>query len=203
MGRYGNGAAYMRDLKTLCVFCGASSPTNEQYVQAMHALGDQMLSRGLGLVYGGGRVGLMGVVAEKVLFGGGTVLGVIPHQLQRREVAHLGVTELVVVDSMHERKAIMYERSDAFIVMPGGFGTLDEAMEILTWKQLGIHDKPIVFVNVAGYYAGLKTFFERAIAEGLLKAEYAPLYHFVDDVPGLFSYLEAYEPHMKGIASWA
>jgi uncharacterized protein (TIGR00730 family) len=169
----------------------------------MHALGDEMLARKLGLVYGGGRVGLMGVVAEKVLFGGGEVVGVIPHQLQRREVAHLGVTELLVVGSMHERKAIMYERSDAFVVMPGGFGTLDEAMEILTWKQLGIHDKPVVFVNVGGYYDGLAVFFERAIADGLLKSVYAPLYKFVDSVPALFTYLDGYEPSSSGIAPWA
>lgn len=193
----------MRDLRTICVFCGASSPADPVYLGAMHALGDEMLRRGLGLVYGGGRVGLMGVVAERVLFGGGPVIGVIPHQLQRREVAHLGVTELIVVDTMHERKAIMYDRSDAFVVMPGGFGTLDEAMEILTWKQLGIHDKPIVFVNVAGYFDGLAMFFDRAIRDGLLKAEYAPLYHFVADVPSLFAYLEGYEPHRQGITPWA
>jgi uncharacterized protein (TIGR00730 family) len=193
----------MRQLRNLCVFCGASSPSDERYAREMHALGDEMLARKIGLVYGGGRVGLMGVVAEKVLFGGGFVLGVIPHQLQRREVAHLGVSELIVVDSMHERKAIMYDRSDAFIVMPGGFGTLDEAMEILTWKQLGIHDKPIVFVNVAGYYDGLEAFFRRAIVDGLLKAEYAPLYHFVDGVAGLFAYLDGYEPAKTGIMPWA
>ncbi len=193
----------MRDLKTLCVFCGASSPTNALYTQAMHALAEEMLRRTIGLVYGGGRVGLMGVVAEQVLFGGGHVLGVIPHQLQRREVAHLGVSELIVVDTMHERKAIMYERADAFIIMPGGFGTLDEAMEILTWKQLGIHDKPIVFVNVAGYYDGIKAFFHRAVEEGLLKAEYFPLFHFVDDVAGLFTYLDGYEPSQKSITPWA
>ena len=193
----------MRELRTLCVFCGASSPSDERYVQAMHALGDEMLGRKLGLVYGGGRVGLMGVVAEKVLFGGGFVLGVIPHQLQRREVAHLGVTELILVDTMHERKAIMYERSDAFVIMPGGFGTLDEAMEILTWKQLGIHDKPIVFVNVNGYYDGIQAFFQRAVEDGLLKAIYFPLFHFVPDVASLFSYLEAYEPSKQGISPWA
>lgn len=193
----------MRQLRSICVFCGASDPSDAQYRAQMHLLGDEMLARALALVYGGGRVGLMGVVAEKVLFGGGTVVGVIPHQLQRREVAHLGVSELILVDSMHERKAIMYERSDAFVVMPGGFGTLDEAMEILTWKQLGIHDKPVVFVNVAGYYDGLAAFFERAIADGLLKAAYAPLYKFVDSVPALFAYLDDYEPHGEGIAPWA
>lgn len=193
----------MPDLKTLCVFCGASSPSDERYKLAMHELADEMLRRGLGLAYGGGRVGLMGVVAERVLFGGGHVLGVIPTQLQRREVAHLGVSELIVVETMHERKAIMYDRSDAFIIMPGGFGTLDEAMEILTWKQLGIHDKPIVFVNVAGYYDGIRTFFQRAVEEGLLKAEYFPLFHFVASVPELFTYLDGYVPHREGIAPWA
>lgn len=193
----------MRELRSICVFCGASDPSDPQYRVQMHALADEMVARKLGLVYGGGRVGLMGVVAEKVMAGGGHVVGVIPHQLQRREVAHLGVSELIVVDSMHARKAIMYERSDVFVVMPGGFGTLDEAMEILTWKQLGIHDKPVVFVNVGGYYDGLQAFFERAIQDGLLKAVYAPLYKFVDSIPALFAYLDGYEPTQDGIAPWA
>jgi uncharacterized protein (TIGR00730 family) len=104
---------------------------------------------------------------------------------------------------MHERKAIMYERSDAFVVMPGGFGTLDEAMEILTWKQLGIHDKPIVFVSIDGYYAPLEAFFDRAIKDGLLKDVYAKLYRFVPSLDELWAYLDQYEPHKEGIAPWA
>jgi hypothetical protein len=192
----------MRILRTICVFCGAATPHDPRYARAMMALGDEMLRRRIGLVYGGGRVGLMGIVAERVLKGGGHVTGVIPHQLQRREVANIDVKDLVVVDSMHARKAIMYERSDAFVVMPGGFGTLDEAMEILTWKQLGIHDKPIVFVSIDGYYAPLEAFFERAVKEGLLKDVYAKLYHFVPTLDELWAYLDRYEPHKEGIAPW-
>lgn len=193
----------MDNYQYLCIFCGASTPKRANYISAMEALTDEMVKRDLGLVYGGGRVGLMGVAAQRVMNGGGRVIGVIPHQLQRREVAFDGVTELHVVDTMHERKAIMYEKSDAFLIFPGGFGTLDEAMEILTWKQLGIHDKPVIFVNIEGYYDGLRVFFERSIEDGLLKSEYVPLYHFVDSVEGVFAYLDSYTPNHPGIMKWA
>ncbi|MEB3197970.1 MAG: TIGR00730 family Rossman fold protein [Candidatus Sericytochromatia bacterium] len=193
----------MRKLKHLCVFCGASTPSHAAHAQAILELGNTMLSRRIGLVYGGGRVGLMGIVAERVMAGGGTVLGVIPHQLQRRELANLDVTELKLVDTMHERKTIMYERSDGFVVMPGGFGTLDEAMEILTWKQLGIHDKPIVFVSIGGYFDGLAALFERSIQDGLLKPEYRQLFAIVPSIGALFEYLDSYEPKMEGISPWA
>lgn len=193
----------MPQIQSLCVFCGASTPKNPLYEQAMFDLAAGMAKRGIDLVYGGGRVGLMGAVAEGVINGGGKVIGVIPHQLERREVAHLGVAELVVVDTMHERKAIMYDRSDAFACLPGGFGTMDEVMEILTWKQLGIHAKPVVFVNVNGYYDHMRGMFDRMIEDGLLKSDYVPLYHFVDDVEGLFAYLEGYTPHEAGIMRWA
>ena len=193
----------MSNIHSVCVFCGASTPKKPVYEAAMRQLGDSLVANDMALVYGGGRVGLMGAVAEQVLTQGGRVIGVIPHQLERREVAHLGLTELVVVDSMHERKRIMYDRSDAFACLPGGFGTMDEVMEILTWKQLGIHDKPIVFVNVDGYYEHLRLMLERMTEDGLLKTEYVPLYHFVDDVEGLFAYLQKYTPHKAGIMPWA
>jgi uncharacterized protein (TIGR00730 family) len=193
----------MSNIHSVCVFCGASTPKKPIYEAAMRQLGDSLVANDMALVYGGGRVGLMGAVAEQVLEKGGRVIGVIPHQLERREVAHLGLTELVVVDSMHERKRIMYDRSDAFACLPGGFGTMDEVMEILTWKQLGIHDKPIVFVNVDGYYEHLRLMLERMTEDGLLKAEYVPLYHFVDDVDELFAYLQDYAPHKAGIMPWA
>lgn len=193
----------MSNIHSVCVFCGASTPKKPIYEAAMRQLGDELVANEMALVYGGGRVGLMGAVAEQVLTQGGRVIGVIPHQLERREVAHLGLTELVVVDSMHERKRIMYDRSDAFACLPGGFGTMDEVMEILTWKQLGIHDKPIVFVNVDGYYEHLRLMLERMTEDGLLKAEYVPLYHFVNDVDELFAYLKAYTPHKAGIMPWA
>lgn len=193
----------MRQLKRLCVFCGASTPSQSLHAAAAMELANMMLARKIGLVYGGGRVGLMGILAERMMGGGGTVVGVIPHQLQRREVANMDVSELILVDTMHERKALMYERSDGFVILPGGFGTLDEAMEILTWKQLGMHDKPIIFVNASGYYDGLQSLFERAIQDGLLKPEYKPLYAFVPTVPALFEYLDRYEPTYQGITPWA
>lgn len=193
----------MPNIHNVCVFCGASTPQRELFDKAMVELADGLVERQMGLVYGGGRVGLMGTVANRVMEQGGRVIGVIPHQLQRREVAYHGLTELHVVDSMHERKRLMYDKSDAFACLPGGFGTMDEVMEILTWKQLGIHDKPIVFVNVDGYYEHMRGLFDRMIDEGLLKSEYVPLYHFVDDIPALFEYLEAYTPHKAGIMPWA
>jgi uncharacterized protein (TIGR00730 family) len=193
----------MLNIPSVCVFCGASTPKRGHFQDAMHELADGLVARDWALVYGGGKVGLMGTVSERVMAKGGRVIGVIPHQLQRREVAHLGLTELHVVDTMHERKQIMYEKSGAFACLPGGFGTMDEVMEILTWKQLGIHDKPVVFVNVDGFYDAIRVQFDRMIEEGLLKSEYVPLYHFVDDVESLFAYLEGYTPHKAGIMPWA
>lgn len=193
----------MTTIRNVCVFCGASQPLEAHYGAAMEAFADTLAQREIGLVYGGGSVGLMGQIADRMLARGGRVLGVIPHQLQRRELAHQSVTELVLVETMHERKAIMYDRSDAFVIFPGGFGTLDEAMEILTWKQLGIHDKPIVFANLHGYFDGLGQLFERAAKDGLLQTKYLPLYHFAPDVAGIFAYLESYAPGYDGIRSWA
>lgn len=193
----------MRTLNHICVFCGASTPNVDVYQREIEHLADEMVSRDIGLVYGGGSVGLMGAVADRVLLGGGRVIGVIPHQMQARELAHHGLTELLMVDSMHERKRLMYDRSDAFVVFPGGFGTLDEAMEILTWKQLAIHDKPVVFVNINGYFDHLRAWVDRSIQDGLVQARYIPLFHFVDDVPALFEYLSGYEPHQLGLKPWA
>jgi len=134
-----------------------------------------LAGRGLGLVYGGGNVGLMGVLADSMLHAGGEVIGVIPQSLVAREVAHRGVTELRIVDSMHQRKALMNELSDAFIALPGGFGTLDEFFEILTWSQLGIHAKPSGLLNVAGYYDSLLAMLDHAVAEGLLRPAHREL----------------------------
>ena len=189
-------------MQRICVFCGSSPGGDSRYAELARGLGGILARRGLGLVYGGGNVGLMGVVAQRVLDGGGRVIGVIPYQLQAKELAHQGCTELVLVPGMHQRKQIMYDRADAFIVFPGGFGTLDEAMEILTWKQLGIHAKPVVFANIEGYFDGILGFVGRAIADGLLKPAYAPLAHFAADVPGLFAYLDDYTPRHGGVATW-
>jgi hypothetical protein len=187
----------------ICIFCGASDPSRPALRQAMEELADGMLQRGWGLVYGGGRVGLMGVAADRIMTGGGRVLGVIPRQLSSRELAHGGLTELIEVDSMHARKAIMYESSDAFVAMPGGFGTLDEIMEILTWKQLGIHQKPVVFANIEGYYDAMSQFFQRAQADGLLKPEYVALCHFASDVASTLAYLDGHPPTGGRSMTWA
>lgn len=159
-------------MKRITVFCGSSSGTNPEYLRAAKSLGALFVERGIGLVYGGGNVGLMGAIADAVLAKGGEVIGVIPGGLVAREVAHRGVTELRVVETMHERKSIMSELADGFIAMPGGFGTLEEIAEVLTWGQLGMHKKPCAFLNVAGYYDALLAFFDRAVKDGLLRREH-------------------------------
>lgn len=151
-------------MKSVAVFCGASMGSSDEIKETAHLMGETIAKAGMGLVYGGGNVGLMGIVADGALSAGGTVLGVIPRFMQEREVAHTGLTELIVVETMHERKAIMAARSDGFIAMPGGYGTLDELCEILTWYQIGLHKKPIGILNTLGYFDSLLTFFDDAVA---------------------------------------
>ncbi len=157
--------------RNLCVFCASNMGTREEYRVAAEELGKALVEAGYGLVYGGATVGLMGAVADAVIHAGGEVIGVIPQVLMKQEVAHTGLTELHVVGSMHERKALMASRSDAFVALPGGFGTLEEFCEVLTWLQLRIHNKPCLLLNVCGYYDGLLTFLDHAVAEGTLKAK--------------------------------
>ncbi len=164
-------------MASLCVFCGSSSGRDPAFRSAADELGQQLAARGHELVYGGGDVGLMGVVADAVLRGGGTVIGVITEQLVGVEVAHLGVTELEITGSMHERKARMAELSDGVIVLPGGFGTLDESFELLTWNQLGLIAKPIVFLDVAEFYAPLFDFIRGAVEAGFVREQHAGLAH--------------------------
>jgi uncharacterized protein (TIGR00730 family) len=153
----------------ICVFCGAN-PGNDPAIQRTAVdLGVAIASGGHSLVYGGGRVGLMGIVADAVLGGGGKVIGFIPEALAAREVAHTGLTELVVTDTMHTRKQAMCDRSDGVITLPGGYGTLDEVMEILTWNQIGTIRKPVAFLDVNGYYERLFQFFDEAVVAGLIK----------------------------------
>lgn len=154
--------------RRVCVFCGSSSGLGKVYAEAARATGLALARRGLGLVYGGGRVGLMGHLAGSALEAGGEVVGVIPKDLFERELGHTGVTELRVVRSMHERKALMADLSQAFLALPGGFGTLDEFCEVLTWAQLGIHRKPCALLNVRGYFDPLLDLFDRAVREGFL-----------------------------------
>ena len=155
-------------MRRICVFCGAAAGNDSRYAAAADELGRSLASRSIELVTGGGKVGLMGVVADATLAAGGRVIGVIPRFLEEREVAHRGLTELHVVESLHERKALMHELSDGFIVLPGGFGTLDELMESITWAQLGLHAKPIGIVNVAGYFDELLAFLEGAARAGFI-----------------------------------
>ena len=159
-------------MKSVCVFCGSSSGRGDRYVAGARALGSELAKRGIKLVYGGGRVGLMGEVADAALAAGGHVTGVIPAALVAREVGHNALSEQHVVNSMHERKALMAELSEGFIAMPGGYGTLDETFEILTWAQLGMHKHPVGMLNVDGYFDKLLGFVDHAIGEGFVRPEY-------------------------------
>ena len=156
---------------------GSSMGTNPAFADATVALGGELVARDFGLVYGGGAVGLMGLLADTVLNGGGIVTGVIPANLFSKEVAHRGNTELIETDGMHERKALMYERSDAFIGLPGGMGTLDELAEIATWRQIGLHDKPVGLLNVDGYFDALIAWFDRATTDGMIRDAHLSLIH--------------------------
>lgn len=158
-------------MKMICVFCGSKTGKNPAFTEAAKEFGKLLVANGIGLVYGGGDVGLMGVIADEMLAAGGSVIGVIPHGLVVREVAHKGLTEQIIVSSMHERKAKMAELADAFVALPGGMGTFDELCEILTWGQLGIHSKPCGILNVSGYFAPMLAMFNHAVAEGFLKTE--------------------------------
>jgi uncharacterized protein (TIGR00730 family) len=157
---------------SFCVFCGSNEGRNPAFASAARELGRAMAERNITLVYGGGNIGLMGILADTVLTAGGRVVGVIPGFLAEREVAHAGLTDMIVVDSMHERKARMAELSDAFIALPGGLGTLEELFEVWTWRQLGLHAKPCGLLNVSGFFDGLTTFLQHAVDERMLKAEH-------------------------------
>jgi uncharacterized protein (TIGR00730 family) len=157
-------------MKRLCVYCGSAMGLRGEYRAAAESFGRLLVEEKIGLVYGGGNVGLMGVLADAVMAGGGEVMGVIPQALVDKEVAHFEVTRLHVVKTMHERKAMMAELADGFVALPGGYGTLEELFEILTWAQLGFHPKPVGLLNVAGYYDPLLGFLDRMVDEGFLKA---------------------------------
>lgn len=181
-------------LRSVCVFCGSSRGEGERWAEVAGALGGLLAARGIDLVYGGGRVGLMGEVADAALAGGGRVVGVIPAGLFTREVAHRGVTELHEVGSMHERKALMYDRSDAFIALPGGFGTLDELAEVVTWTQLGLHGKPTVLLDVDGFWDPFVALLDGMAASGFLKPENRALLHVRDTPEGALAHLAEAQP---------
>lgn len=167
---------------SVCVYCGSSSGVDPRFAAAAVDLGRELAGRDVGLVYGGGRIGLMGLVADSVLDHAGRVHGVIPEHLVRAETAHVGLDRLDVVSSMHERKARMDELSAGFVVMPGGFGTLDEVFEILTWNQLGLIAKPVVFLNVADYFSPLAVMIDHMIEAGFVRETFRPLVNLTDDV---------------------
>jgi uncharacterized protein (TIGR00730 family) len=158
-------------MRRVCVFCGSSCGSYPEYRKAAEELARELVRRGIGLVYGGGNVGLMGTLADAVLKAGGEAIGVIPRNLMAKDVGHKGLTKLHVVGSMHERKALMADLSDAFVVMPGGFGTMEEFCEVLTWSQLGLHAKPCGILNVLGYYLPLLAMFDHAVEQGFLRPE--------------------------------
>jgi uncharacterized protein (TIGR00730 family) len=181
-------------MNRVCVFCGSSKGYQPIYAQSARALGTLLAGKGIGLVYGGGNVGLMGIVADAVMEGGGEAIGVIPEALVQRELAHRAITELIVVRSMHERKAKMAELSDAFIAMPGGYGTFEEFCEIITWAQLGLHRKPCAILNVEGYYDPLLALFDRAVSEGFVHPSNRKLVLQGTEPNGLLNLLAAYKP---------
>lgn len=181
-------------MKTLCVYCGSNAGNNLVYAEQARVLGRTMAEQGLVLVYGGGNVGLMGIVADAVLGHGGEVIGVIPQQLVDWEVAHRGVTRLEVVDSMHTRKQRMFELSDGFIALPGGFGTLDEMFEMLTWRQLGLGKKPCAFLDVQGFWQPLMTMLDTMVRERFLHADQRTDMWDGDDIDAMLAWMRAYVP---------
>jgi uncharacterized protein (TIGR00730 family) len=181
-------------MRRICVFCGSSPGSRPEYRAAAEELGTELARRNIGLVYGGGNVGLMGVLADAVLRAGGEAVGVIPEHLMAREIGHNGLTKLHVVHSMHERKALMADLSDAFVALPGGFGTLEEFCEMVTWTQLGLHAKPCGVLNVLGYYSPLLSMFDHAVQERFLKIENRGLVLARNSVAELLGALEEWRP---------
>jgi uncharacterized protein (TIGR00730 family) len=181
-------------MNRICIFCGSSTGVRSEYADAAKAMGQALLRRRIGLVYGGGCVGLMGTVADAVMGGGGEVIGVIPEALVTRELAHDDITQLIIVHSMHDRKAKMAELADAFIALPGGYGTFEEFCEILTWAQLGMHRKPCGILNVNNYYEPLMRLFDNAVAEGFLRPANRRLVIEETDPSRLLDVLETYTP---------
>jgi uncharacterized protein (TIGR00730 family) len=181
-------------MQRVCVFCGSATGASPAYAEAARDLGAALARRGLGLVYGGGSIGLMGVLADAVLAAGGAVVGVIPRGLYSAEIAHAGLSELRVVSSMHERKAVMASLAGGFIALPGGLGTFEEVLEMLTWLQLGIHRKPVALLDVEGYWRGLRTLLDDAVTAGFVEPARAEMLLVEPDVDGMLDQLLAWTP---------
>ncbi len=181
----------MARIRSLCVYCAASNRVAPEHLEIAEDLGREAARRGIEIVFGAGGVGLMGRLAEGALAEGGYVIGVIPEHLEKRELGHKGISEYIIVPSMHERKRTMFERSDAFCVLPGGIGTLEEAFETIAWRQLGMHDKPIVFLNNRGFWEPLIALFGHLVHEGFLHQDPDKLFLSADSVENVFATLEA------------
>src|SRR5438045_2222524 len=191
----------IKTMRRICVFSGSSTGIREEYQQVARALARELVVRGLGLVYGGGGVGLMGLVADAVLAGGGDVIGVLPRSLFRRERVHAHLTELHEVSSMHERKALMADLADGFIALPGGFGTFEELFEILTWAQLGLHNKPIGLLDVAGYFTPLLALITHASTEGFIPPRYTGIILHESTPSALLDRFASYAP-LTDVDKW-
>jgi len=185
---------------SICIFCGSSAGKNSSYQSAAVNLGQLLVEKNLRLIYGGGNIGLMGEIAQTVINGGGQAIGVIPQFLVDKELVYHDLTEIRVVDSMHERKAAMAGLADAFIAMPGGFGTLEETVEVLTWTQLGLHRKPIGLLNIDGYYDSLNDFFNHMVKEGFLLQEYKDMLLIEEDPAALLESLTTFE--LPNVDKW-
>lgn len=180
----------MKEKKSICVFCGSSGKVDDAYRQAASQLGTLVGAKGFDLVYGGGHVGLMGLVADAALASGSSVLGVIPKFLQDYEIGHDGLDELIVTDNMHDRKRLMYERSDAFVILPGGLGTLDETFEVLTWTQLGLSAKPVVLANINGFWNPLLALVDHLVSSGFAREENRSILQVADNMEEIFQMIE-------------
>ena len=191
------------DLKSVCVYCGSSATPDRTVETEIRAFGRGLAERGVALVYGGSSRGLMGAIADEVLAAGGKVVGVMPKALEAREAAHRGLTDLQIVSTMHEREQRMFDLSDAFVAFPGGFGTMEEIIEMLTWKQMGIHGKPIVFANIGGYFAPLLEQFDTAIRSRYARAEDRILFAVAESAKAIFTLLEGAPVMSRKAGDWA
>jgi uncharacterized protein (TIGR00730 family) len=184
----------VRELSSICVFCGSNAGADPAYLDSARTVGRELAQRGIRIVYGGGKVGMMGAVADAARDAGGEVVGIIPRQIFDLEIGHTGLDDLRVVGSMHERKALMAELADAFVALPGGIGTLEELFEVYTWAQLGIHAKPLGLLDVAGYFEPLAAFLDHAVAQRFLRAETRAMLAVADDFEALMAALTRWEP---------
>lgn len=188
------------EIRSICIYCGSNPGTRPEYIEQAQVFSRMLARRGIRVVYGGASVGIMGAIADAALAEGGTVVGVIPQSLVDREVAHDGLTQLIVTNSMHERKARMADLSDAFVALPGGIGTLEEIFEIWTWSQLGLHEKPCGLLNIGGYYDSLERFLDETVVNGFLGPGHRSMLLTADTGEGILGAFEAYEP--PSVVKW-